>query len=136
MSDEQVPTDRRYTAEHEWVLRTSDATVRVGVTAFAQAALGDIVFVQLPEVGAEFAAGAAIGEIESTKSVSDVFLPLAGTVEARNDALDADASVVNSDPYGQGWLVDVRVANADALSVAWNGMLDDAAYRALTVDAS
>lgn len=136
MSDEQVPTDRRYTAEHEWVFRTGDSTVRVGVTDFAQGQLGDVVFVQLPDVGAEFAPGAAFGEIESTKSVSDVFAPVGGIVAARNDSLDDDASVVNSDPYGEGWLIDLRVADAAALEQAWNDLLDDSAYRALTADDS
>ncbi|WP_127782773.1 glycine cleavage system protein GcvH [Rhodococcus sp. X156] len=132
MSDEQVPTDRRYTAEHEWVLRTGDTTARVGITDFAQAQLGDVVFVQLPDVGSEHAAGTAIGEIESTKSVSDVFTPLTGTVSARNDALDEDTAVVNTDPYGAGWLVDLDVATAADLDEALAAMLDADGYRALT----
>ncbi len=134
MSDEQVPTDRRYTAEHEWVLRTGDTTVRLGITDFAQQQLGDVVFVQLPEVGSEHSEGAAFGEIESTKSVSDVFTPLTGVVDGRNEALDADASVVNSDPYGGGWLVELRVPDAAALEQAYEDMLDASTYRALTAE--
>jgi len=118
VSDVQIPTDRRYTAEHEWVQRIGDTTICVGITDFAQTQLGDVVFVQLPEVGAEHSLGVALGEIESTKSVSDVFAPVAGTVQARNEALEDDASVLNSDPYGAGWLVEL--------------MLDAQAYRALT----
>jgi len=133
VSDEQqIPTDRRYTAEHEWVKRTGDTTVRVGITDFAQTQLGDVVFVQLPDVGAEHPLGAAFGEIESTKSVSDVFAPVAGTVSARNDALDDDAAVVNSDPYGAGWLVELRVADAAMLAQAYEDMFDSTAYRTLT----
>lgn len=132
MSDGQIPTDRRYTAEHEWVQRIGDTTIRVGITDFAQTQLGDVVFVQLPEVDAEHSLGVALGEIESTKSVSDVFAPVAGTVQARNEALEDDASVINSDPYGAGWLVELRVADVATLEQAWGEMLDAQAYRALT----
>lgn len=134
MSDAQIPTDRYYTVEHEWVLRTGDTSVRVGITDFAQAQLGDVVFVQLPEVGSEHPRGATCGEIESTKSVSDVFAPVAGAVQARNDALDADAGVINSDPYGAGWLVELHTADAAALDLACTEMLDAAAYQALTAE--
>lgn len=130
MSDVQIPDDRRYTAEHEWVQRTGETTVRVGITDFAQSQLGDVVFVQLPEPGAEHELGAALGEIESTKSVSDVFAPVAGTVQRRNEALDADASVVNSDPYGAGWLVELQVDDAAGLEQAWEQMLDATSYGA------
>ncbi len=96
------PADRRYTPEHEWA-RLTDGRVRVGITHYAQDALGDIVFVTLPAAGEAVTAGQPLGEVESTKSVSDVYAPLAGTVIARNDQLDATPELVNSDPYGEGW---------------------------------
>jgi glycine cleavage system H protein len=105
------PDDLKYTSEHEWV-RTpgeSEGSVRVGITHYAQDALGDIVYVSLPEVGSEVAAGDTVGELESTKSVSDVYAPLAGRVSARNEALDASPELVNADPYGEGWLFEVVV---------------------------
>ncbi|RNL65708.1 glycine cleavage system protein GcvH [Nocardioides marmoriginsengisoli] len=103
------PDDLKYTAEHEWVRTPGEAagSVRIGITDYAQDALGDIVYVQLPDVGDAVAAGAAIGELESTKSVSDVYSPVTGQVVARNDALDATPELVNSDPYGAGWLFEV-----------------------------
>jgi glycine cleavage system H protein len=103
------PEDLKYTAEHEWVRSPGeeDASVRVGITDYAQDALGDIVYVSLPEVGAEVESGAAVGELESTKSVSDVYIPFSGRVVARNEALDAHPELVNSDPYGDGWLFEV-----------------------------
>lgn len=119
------PEDLRYTPEHEWV-RADGGAVRVGITDFAQDSLGDIVFVSLPEVGAVVAAGAACGEVESTKSVSDVYAPVAGTVTARNPALDANPELVNSDPYGEGWLLELDVEDAAAVAA----LLDAAAYRA------
>lgn len=102
------PQQLQYTAEHEWVERTGD-TLRFGITDFAQDALGDIVFVTLPEPGTELVAGQPCGEVESTKSVNDVFAPVSGTVVARNEALDDDPGVLNSDPYGAGWLLEVTV---------------------------
>lgn len=104
-----IPDDLRYTREHEWVRRDGDV-VRVGITDYAQQALGDVVYVQLPAVGAEVAAGESCGEIESTKSVSDLFAPVTGTVHATNDALAAAPELVNSSPYEEGWLVEVQVA--------------------------
>jgi glycine cleavage system H protein len=114
-----VPDDLRYTAEHEWV-RVADGsnTVRVGITDYAQEALGDVVYVSLPEIGASVSAGDAVGEIESTKSVSDLYAPVTGTVVARNEALDATPELVNSDPYGEGWIVEIELAegaDVDAL---------------------
>jgi glycine cleavage system H protein len=111
------PEDLKYTSEHEWVRADdgSDGTVRVGITQYAQDALGDIVYVQLPEVGEDIESGAAIGELESTKSVSDVYAPIAGTVVGRNDALDQTPELVNSDPYGDGWLLEIRPTDAGAL---------------------
>jgi glycine cleavage system H protein len=126
MSD--VPDDLKYTAEHEWLRATPDsATVRVGITDYAQGALGDVVYVSLPEVGASVAKGAAIGEVESTKSVSDIFAPISGTVTARNDALDATPELINSDPYGEGWIIEID--QSDAAESA--DLLDAAAYGSL-----
>lgn len=102
MSD--IPPDLHYTAEHEWVRRTGDDTVRVGITDFAQSALGDVVFVQLPEVGTELTAGESFGEVESTKSVSDLYAPVSAKVIAVNGDLESSPQLVNSDPYGGvGW---------------------------------
>lgn len=110
------PEDLKYSSEHEWVRSPgeSDGSVRIGITDYAQDALGDIVFVSLPEVGAEIAAGDTVGELESTKSVSDIYAPVGGKVVARNEALDGSPELVNSDPYGEGWLFEVAgVADAD-----------------------
>lgn len=126
-----VPEELRYTREHEWVRPTDGGVVRVGITDHAQTQLGDVVFVQLPAVGDAVAPGTPVGEVESTKSVSDVFAPVAGEVVARNEALDAEPELVNSDPYGAGWMVDIRLADpADV-----DGLLDAAAYRELTEQA-
>jgi glycine cleavage system H protein len=105
------PDDVLYTAEHEWVRDIDADTVRVGISDYAQDSLGDIVYVQLPAVGDEVTAGAAMGELESTKSVSDLFAPLSGTVTARNDALESAPELCNSDPYGEGWVVELRVSD-------------------------
>lgn len=120
------PQDLKYTKEHEWV-RVGADRVRVGITSYAQDALGDIVFVSLPEVGAELTAGQPLGEVESTKSVSDVYAPVAGSVLARNEALFATPELVNSDPFGDGWLIELGVTGEDAVA----GLLDAAAYTAL-----
>jgi glycine cleavage system H protein len=117
------PEDLQYTKDHEWV-RTEGETLRVGVTDYAQEALGDIVFVTLPEVGAEVTAGTPCGEIESTKSVSDVYAPVSGSVAARNENLDAAPELINSDPYGDGWMIEIRP------SAAAEGLLDAAQYQA------
>ncbi len=127
MSD--IPADLRYTAEHEWVRRSGGDTVRVGITDFAQSALGDVVFVQLPDVGSEVTAGESFGEVESTKSVSDLFAPVSGTVSAVNGDLEASPQLVNSDPYGAGWLLDVRVSDAAELESAVSALLDAETYR-------
>jgi glycine cleavage system H protein len=128
-----TPDDRRYTEQHEWALLQpgggEGAVVRVGITDHAQDALGDIVFVQLPEVGAEVGPGVAIGEVESTKSVSDVYAPVAGVVSAVNDALADAPETVNSDPYGDGWLIEIQVP-ADANDPTAD-LLDAAAYEAV-----
>ncbi|MBN9619608.1 MAG: glycine cleavage system protein GcvH [Actinobacteria bacterium] len=128
MSD--VPDDLKYTAEHEWVRSTTgSAVVRVGITDYAQGALGDVVYVSLPEVGASVTRGAAVGEIESTKSVSDLYAPLTGTVKARNDKLDQEPELINSDPYGEGWVVEIELSNPsetdDLLDAATYGTLAD-----------
>jgi glycine cleavage system H protein len=124
-----IPADLHYTAEHEWVRRSGDDTVRVGITDFAQSALGDVVFVQLPDVGNEVTAGESFGEVESTKSVSDLFAPVSGTVSAVNGDLEASPQLVNSDPYGEGWLLDVRVSDAAELESAISALLDAQTYR-------
>ena len=109
------PEDLKYTTDHEWVRVLSDTTVRFGITEYAQDALGDIVYVSLPDVGAAVSAGDACGEVESTKSVSDLYAPVTGTVTARNDALSATPEVVNADPYGEGWMVEIELSGgADA----------------------
>jgi glycine cleavage system H protein len=132
-----TPDDRRYTDQHEWALvqGTGEAgtVVRVGITDHAQDALGDIVFVQLPSVGDEVAPGTPMGEVESTKSVSDVYAPVAGVVAAVNETLTDAPETINSDPYGAGWLVEITVSGADGDPTA--ELLDAAAYQAL-VDAS
>ncbi|MCL7458092.1 glycine cleavage system protein GcvH [Micromonospora echinofusca] len=123
-----IPEDLRYTAEHEWVAGDGGGTVRVGITHFAQDALGDIVYVQLPEAGAVVAAGESLGEIESTKSVSEIYAPLSGTVSARNEALGDTPEVINTDPYGAGWLVEIALDDPAAV----DGLLSADAYRELT----
>ncbi|MEH0827262.1 MULTISPECIES: glycine cleavage system protein GcvH [unclassified Micromonospora] len=123
-----IPEDLRYTAEHEWVVGADGGTLRVGITHFAQDALGDIVFVQLPDEGAVVAAGEPLGEIESTKSVSEIYAPVSGTVAARNEALGDTPEVINTDPYGAGWLLEIT---PDDPSVV-DGLLTADAYRELT----
>ena len=122
------PSDLKYTPEHEWVRDPGSqaGSVRIGITDYAQEALGDIVYVQLPEVGEQVTAGAAVGELESTKSVSDVYSPVSGEVVARNEALDATPELVNTDPYGDGWLFEVSVAGEAP------DLLDAEAYEQLT----
>jgi glycine cleavage system H protein len=131
-----VPDDRRYTDQHEWALaqggEAGNPVVRVGITDHAQDALGDIVFVQLPAVGDEVGPGNPMGEVESTKSVSDVYAPVTGTVTAVNDALADAPETINADPYGAGWLVEIAVSGDDGDPVG--GLMDAAAYQAL-VDA-
>jgi glycine cleavage system H protein len=122
-----VPDDLLYTAEHEWV-RANGSLVRVGITDYAQDALGDIVYVQLPATGSEVTAAGALGEVESTKSVSEIYAPLAGTVTAVNDALSAKPELMNSDPYGEGWICELQLSDESALG----SLLDPAAYRELT----
>jgi len=123
------PEDLKYTSEHEWVRSPgeADGSVRVGITHYAQDALGDIVYVSLPELGARVTAGSTCGELESTKSVSDVYAPVSGEVVARNESLDATPELVNSDPYAGGWLFEVVPSDPAEL----DGLLDATAYQGL-----
>lgn len=122
-----VPAELSYTSEHEWVSAlTAEGTVRVGITDHAQDALGDVVYVDLPSVGDSVAAEDSFGEIESTKSVSDLFAPIAGEIVAVNEGLEDDPALVNSDPYGEGWIIEIRPKNADDLA----NLLDAEAYKA------
>lgn len=122
----QVPAELRYTSEHEWV-RPGEGALRVGITDYAQQQLGDIVFVTLPEPGTAVQAGRPLGEVESTKSVSEIYAPVNGTVTARNDALVDTPDLINSDPYGQGWLVEIEPSGDTDLS----DLLDAQAYEEL-----
>jgi glycine cleavage system H protein len=124
----EIPADLRYTPEHEWVRVTGDGTVRVGITDFAQSSLGDVVYVQLPEVGSEVTAGESFGEVESTKSVSDLYAPVTAKVIAVNGDLESDPQLVNSDPYGEGWLLELQ-ADGDTLEQGLAALLDADAYR-------
>jgi glycine cleavage system H protein len=123
-----TPEDLKYTEEHEWLATTEGGAVRVGITAYAQDQLGDVVFVELPKVGETVDAGTPLGEVESTKSVSEIFAPVSGTVVAVNTALDDAPELVNSDPYGEGWIVEINVTDPSTL----DDLLDAAAYQALT----
>lgn len=122
------PDDLLYTSEHEWLRRPgeTEGSVRVGITHFAQDALGDIVYASLPEVGQSVEAGSTCGELESTKSVSDVYAPVSGEVVARNDSLDATPELVNNDPYGGGWLFEIVPSDPSQL----DALLDSATYEA------
>jgi glycine cleavage system H protein len=124
-TDVQYPDDLRYTDEHEWVRAEGDL-VRVGITDYAQDALGDVVYVQLPDVDASFAGGDVFGEVESTKSVSDLYMPVAGTIVEVNDALSDTPELVNGAPYGDGWLVVVRPSDSASVSA----LRDAAGYAA------
>jgi glycine cleavage system H protein len=123
----QIPEDLRYSTDHEWA-RPEGARVRVGITDYAQDALGDVVFVELPAVGAAVGAGEKLGEVESTKSVSEIYAPVAGTVVAVNDALAGTPEALNADPYGGGWLCEIELADPAGIE----SLLDAGAYRQLT----
>ncbi len=123
-----IPEELRYSAEHEWVRTGAEGVVRIGITDFAQAALGDIVYVQLPDVGAGISAGDSVGEVESTKSVSELFTPLSGTVVSRNQALESTPELVNSDPYGEGWMFELEIEDAGAV----DELLDADSYAEVT----
>ncbi|MBU6495919.1 MAG: glycine cleavage system protein GcvH [Acidobacteria bacterium] len=123
----KIPAELRYSSDHEWITLDS-TTVRVGITDYAQDALGDVVYVDLPSVGAAVTAGGSLGEVESTKSVSEIYAPVAGTVSAVNDALSSSPDLINSDPYGEGWICEITLADGASLE----GLLDAAAYAELT----
>ena len=122
----EYPNDLKYTKEHEWARDEGDGRVRIGITDYAQDALGDVVYVDLPETGTEVAAGRPFGEVESTKSVSDVYSPVTGSVIERNGALDERPELVNEDPYGDGWMVALELSDPSELE----GLMDAQAYRA------
>jgi glycine cleavage system H protein len=124
-----VPEDLRYTAEHEWI-KVTDGTLRIGITDHAQEALGDIVFVTLPSVGTQVEAGQPLGEVESTKSVSEIFAPVSGEVTGRNETLDARPELVNADPYADGWMIEIRPNDPAAV----DALLDAAAYSELIAE--
>jgi glycine cleavage system H protein len=111
----QFPTDRRYTSDHEWIMPAGDGTARVGITDYAQGELGDIVYVELREVGDHLDAEESFGTVEAVKTVSELLAPVAGTIEAVNAALDAAPETVNSDPYGEGWMVSLRLDDPSSL---------------------
>jgi glycine cleavage system H protein len=121
-----LPDQLRYSSDHEWISRDG-SRVRIGITDYAQDSLGDVVFVQLPTVGDSFAAGDTIGEVESTKSVSDIYAPVAGSVVAVNDALADAPQLLNDDPYGEGWICELELVDASQV----DGLLDAAAYGSL-----
>lgn len=121
-----IPEALKYSSDHEWI-RVDGSTIRMGITDYAQDALGDVVFVQVPTVGASVAAGETMSEVESTKSVSDIYAPVSGTIVAVNDLLSSAPETVNSDPYGDGWICEIELSDPSQL----DGLLDADAYRAL-----
>lgn len=123
-----TPEELRYTEEHEWVAVLDEERVRVGITEYAQDQLGDVVFVDLPDIGRQVDAGEAFGEVESTKSVSELFAPLDGEIVAVNDAVAETPELINSDPYGEGWLIELRLSDAGTVE----GLLDAEAYQRVT----
>ncbi|MEV0082686.1 glycine cleavage system protein GcvH [Saccharopolyspora sp. NPDC050642] len=123
-----APDEIKYTEEHEWIQRTADDKVRIGITDYAQQQLGDVVFVQLPDLGQQVTAGDSMGEVESTKSVSEIYAPVTGEVVARNEQLEDEPELVNSAPLGDGWMVELKLADPAQL----DGLLDAAAYQKLT----
>lgn len=124
-----IPEELRYSSEHEWARRLDEGSrVRIGITDFAQDALGDVVYVDLPAVGSTVKAGEAVGELESTKSVSEMYAPIGGTVAAVNEALADNPQLLNEDPYGEGWLIEIDAGDLAELEA----LLDADAYRALT----
>lgn len=121
-----IPEDLRYSSDHEWVRTTNDSAVRIGITDYAQNSLGDIVYVQLPELGTTVSTGDSLGEVESTKSVSDIVSPVSGTVTARNESLDSAPESVNTDPYGDGWMIEIDLDDPSEV----DSLLDAGAYAA------
>ena len=106
-----VPENLRYTKEHEWIAELSPTKFRIGITDYAQSALGDIVYIQLPKIGSEVRANSVCGEVESTKSVSEIYAPISGKVVAVNNNLDSKPETINSDPYGEGWIVEIEISS-------------------------
>jgi len=123
----QIPSELRYSSDHEWA-KASGHVVRIGITDYAQDALGDVVFVDLPKVGTVVGTGASVGEVESTKSVSEIYAPVSGTVSAVNETLSASPELVNTDPYGEGWICEITTVT----SAEFDGLLDAAGYQTLT----
>ena len=123
-----VPAELRYTKEHEWIQELSPTKFRIGITDFAQAALGDIVYIQLPKTSTEIKANSVCGEVESTKSVSEIYAPISGKVVAVNEKLDSNPETINSDPYGAGWIAEIEIASAPLQDV----LLSAADYQNLT----
>jgi glycine cleavage system H protein len=126
-----TPEDLKYTPDHEWIASQAGGTVRVGITAFAQDQLGDVVFVQLPEVGTAVSAKDPVGEVESTKSVSEIYAPVGGEITAVNDALTDTPELINTDPFGAGWMFELKVDDESSLG----DLLDSTGYRSLTEQA-
>ena len=122
-----IPSELRYSTDHEWV-RVEGGTVTIGITEYAQDALGDVVFVEMPEAGAAVEAGATFSEVESTKSVSDIYAPVSGSISAINEVLDSQPELLNSDPYGEGWICRITMIDVAELDT----LMDAEAYRALT----
>jgi glycine cleavage system H protein len=122
-----IPADLRYSSDHEWI-RVDGSIVTIGITEYAQDALGDVVFVEIPDAGRSVAAGESFSEVESTKSVSDIYAPVTGAVTEVNDALESSPELLNSDPYGAGWICRIEVSDPSEL----DGLMDADAYRALT----
>jgi glycine cleavage system H protein len=125
----QIPKDLRYSGDHEWA-KVDDAKVRVGITDYAQDALGDVVFVDLPKIGTDVSVGGVVGEVESTKSVSEIYAPVGGTISAVNESLKKSPELVNSDPYGEGWIYEITTPSTSD----YDALLDAAAYEALTTN--
>lgn len=134
MSDQNIPDQLRYTEEHEWIERVSDTRVRIGITDYAQSKLGDIVFAQLPDVGVEVEGGEPFGEVESPKSVSDLYAPLTATVVEVNATLEGSPELVNSDPYGEGWMVILELVDSDDLDTQLSETLDAEQYASVIAD--
>ena len=134
VSDQNIPEQLRYTEEHEWIERVSDTRVRIGITDYAQSKLGDVVFAQLPEVGAELDSGEPFGEVESPKSVSDLYAPLTGRIVEVNAALEGAPELVNSDPYGEGWMVLLEISDQSDLDAQLAETLDAEEYAKVIAD--
>ncbi len=122
-----IPAELRYSSDHEWV-RVDGTTATIGITEYAQDALGDVVFVEMPDSGLAVSAGESFSEVESTKSVSDIYAPITGSVIEVNAALESQPELLNSDPYGEGWICRIEITDAAEL----DGLMDADAYRALT----